>query len=71
MTKSDAVGLFGDVLALSRALGVTRQAIYQWDDDLPHIHSDRVTGAAVRLGLLKLRRSKSDDYRAMIVKRSE
>jgi hypothetical protein len=54
MTKTEAVNLFGSVGALADALGVTRQAIYQWDEDLPDERRDRVVGAAVRLGLMHI-----------------
>ena len=53
MTKAEAVRIFGDSNAdMARALGVTRSAIQQWPDELTQEQSDRVVGAAVRLGLL-------------------
>lgn len=50
MKKSSAVEAFGTVAALAAALGVTRQAIYQWPDELPESVADRVRGAALRTG---------------------
>lgn len=32
MTKQDAIDLFGGIPALADALGITQQAVYQWDD---------------------------------------
>jgi hypothetical protein len=48
MTKSDAVNLFGSVAKLAGALGITQQAIYQWDEDLTQQRADWVVGAALR-----------------------
>lgn len=50
MTKNDAISLFGSVRGLADALDVTRQAIYQWPDNLNSNYQDRVVGAAIRLG---------------------
>jgi hypothetical protein len=55
MTKTQAVALFGgSVGLLARGLGVTTQAISQWPQKLRIEQTDRVTGAAVRLGFLVL-----------------
>lgn len=35
MTKSDAVKAFGSVANLAEALGITREAIYQWPEQIP------------------------------------
>ena len=51
MSKADAIAIFGTAAELSRAIGVTRSAIAQWPDRLDQGQSDRVVGAAVRLGL--------------------
>ena len=48
MTKSDAIQLFGDVKSLSNALNITRQAIYQWPEDINESTKDRIIGAAIR-----------------------
>lgn len=53
LTLSDAVELFGGTkAALAEALGMTRQAITTWPDKLTQTQSDRVVGAAIRLGKL-------------------
>lgn len=52
MTKADAISIFGTVFDLSVAINTTRQAIYQWPDDLDQRRADQVTGAAMRLGKL-------------------
>lgn len=53
MSKDQAIKLFGQVKDLANALGVTRQAIYQWPDELPQHQIDRINGAALRVGLTK------------------
>lgn len=50
MKKIEAIAMFGSPKDLAAALGVTRQAIYQWPEDLSQEASDRVIGAAARLG---------------------
>ncbi|PUB82402.1 MAG: hypothetical protein DBP02_15230 [gamma proteobacterium symbiont of Ctena orbiculata] len=54
MNKQDAISLFSGVPGLANAMGTTRQAIYQWPDDLDQAKIDRVIGAAYRLGKLSL-----------------
>ena len=53
MTKIEAISLFGTVKELALAIKVTRHAVYQWPDELPQPTTDRVMGAAYRLGKLK------------------
>lgn len=51
MTKDQAAELFGGThAALARALDMTRGGISQWPDDLTEAQTDRVLGAAMRLG---------------------
>jgi len=50
MTKAEAIQLFGSKKALAEALGVHRSLISKLPDQLPTKYSDRVTGAAIRLG---------------------
>lgn len=52
MTKRDAIALFGSAANLARALGVSRSAVSQWPAQLDQRTSDRVFGAALRLGKL-------------------
>lgn len=54
MKKTEAIDLFGTPAKLANALGVTRHAIYMWQDDLPQTTVDRVVGAAVRLGKMPM-----------------
>lgn len=35
MTKREAVRLFGSAYRLSQVLGISRQAVSQWPDDVP------------------------------------
>ena len=52
MKKQDALNLFGGrPTDAAKALGVTRQAVNGWDDDLPQRIQDRVIGAAFRIGI--------------------
>lgn len=51
MTKDQAAQIFGKTHAdLARALEMTRGGISQWPDVLTEVQSDRVLGAAIRLG---------------------
>lgn len=51
MTKIEAADLFGGTQsALARALDMTRGGISQWPEDLTEAQTDRVLGAAIRLG---------------------
>ena len=52
MKKQDAIDLFGSGAALARALGVSRQLIWAWPADLDEHQTDRIIGAAIRLGKL-------------------
>jgi len=49
MNKSNAIAIFGGVKKLSDALGIKRQAIYQWKDELTQRQADEIVGAAFRL----------------------
>ena len=52
-TKQEAIQIFGGTMrAVGDALGITRQAVYQWPEVLPQDTSDRLVGAAIRLNLL-------------------
>jgi len=42
MKTKDAVEFFGGHAALADAIGVTRQAIYMWGDDVPELRSYHV-----------------------------
>ncbi len=50
MTKAEAIRMFGSKKALADAMGVHRSLISKLPDELPTKYSDRVTGAAIRLG---------------------
>lgn len=52
MKRQTAIDAFGSVAKLAAALTITRQAVYQWPDDLPLDYADRVRGAAVRCGIV-------------------
>lgn len=58
ITREKAIDLFnGSIEELAQAIGVTRARISQWPPDgpLPTRDSDRVLGAALRLGLLRVK----------------
>ena len=52
MYKSTAIEIFGNLSALADALSTTRQTIYNWPEELEQHQTDRVIGAAIRLGKL-------------------
>lgn len=47
-TKQEAI-FGGTMKAVGDALGIGRQAVYQWPEDLPQDTSDGLLGAAIRL----------------------
>ena len=55
MTKTEAIKLFGNVRELAKALGITTQAIYLWDEELGERRENEIIGTAFKLGLLKKR----------------
>jgi len=52
MTKDYAKYLFGGTQKMADAVGVTRQTIYDWPEDLEQKQSDLVIGAAFRLDIV-------------------
>jgi len=48
MTKTDAIRVFGTRTKLAAALGITKQAISLWPEELDTARADRVRGAALR-----------------------
>ena len=50
MDKAEAIKIFGSLIELARALGVTPSRISQLPEVLNQKDADRVVGAAVRLG---------------------
>ncbi len=50
--KSEAIKIFGNASKLALAVGLSRSRISQWDDRLTQEQTDRVMGAALRLGKL-------------------
>jgi len=50
MKKQDVLELFGGAVKVAEAYGCTRQAVYQWPEDLPASIELRVLGAALRAG---------------------
>lgn len=49
MKKSAAISIFSSGTALAAAVGLTKQAISQWPEELNQARSDMVIGAAIRL----------------------
>lgn len=49
MTKDEAIRYFGGVPALARALGIRRQAIYQWESvpEKQQLRLEKITGGAL------------------------
>lgn len=57
MKKREAVKLFGRTQTeLAAHLGVTKQCVSNWPDELPEPLSDRIVGAAFRKGVLRSRK---------------
>lgn len=53
MKKSEAVRLLGGSVAkMAKALGVSKQRVYQLPEDLDQGQADRVIGAAIRNGYM-------------------
>ena len=50
MTKHDAMKLFqvGSIAELARIIGLTRQAVSAWPEELPIELQDRITGVFLR-----------------------
>lgn len=59
MNKASAIELFGSVTDLAVALGITRQAIYQWPDELAQDQQDRIVGAAIRTDRMRVEQSEA------------
>lgn len=52
MQKSEAVEFFGGVKRLAGELGITRQAIYMWPDEVPDLYQYKLhhlSGGALSL----------------------
>ncbi|MHB8372239.1 MAG: Cro/CI family transcriptional regulator [Thermoplasmataceae archaeon] len=58
MTRAEAIKKFGSVINLAKALGITRQAIYAWPEELPLRLVDEIRGAVERIKEEKLLRQK-------------
>lgn len=54
MDKRHVFQTFGGAAALARLLGIRRQAVYAWPDELPQAQVDRLIGLAFRTGKLHL-----------------
>lgn len=54
MNKKEAALFFGNQTALARGVGLGKSSITEWPSELKWSQSDRVIGAAVRLGKLRL-----------------
>ena len=51
MKKQDAIRFYGSVQKLAQALGIERQAIYQWKDEVPRLRAfelERITGGRLK-----------------------
>ena len=53
MKKEVLKVLWGSLPKAAKALGITKGAIYQWEEHLPLDKIDRVRGAAMRTGVYK------------------
>jgi len=53
MDKQIVIALWHNKRRAAKALGITRQAIQNWPDELPLFQRDRVVGAAIRDGKVR------------------
>ena len=53
MNKRHAFHIFGGPAELARLLGLRRQAVYAWPDELPQKTVDRLIGLAWRLDKIR------------------
>ena len=51
MQKTTAIYFFKGVTNLAKCIGVTRQCVYQWPEELKQKDTDLISGAALRLGI--------------------
>lgn len=52
MTKTEVVRYFKTPKAVAEALGITRQAFYQWPEKIPRLRAyelERISGGALRV----------------------
>lgn len=54
-TKTEAAELWGSQAELGRALGLTRQAIAAWPEELNERQQNEVLGAAIRAGKVNVK----------------
>jgi hypothetical protein len=52
MNRRHVFQVFGGAAELARLLGIRRQAVYAWPDELPQSQVDRLIGLAYRTGKL-------------------
>lgn len=57
LLKQVAINAFGSVLELSKALKITRSAIYQWPEEVAEPRASHVREAARRAGLIRERKT--------------
>jgi len=67
MKKQHAFDVFGGPVELARIMGLRRQSVYAWPDELPQRTIDRLIGIAFRRGqiLELIGASKLDSYRSV------
>lgn len=61
-TKQQATEVFGSNMGIAEALKITKQAISQWPEVLPLWLSDRLVGAAFRVGKMEQGNQKEYPY---------
>ena len=56
MTKNDAIKIFGSVRKLAEALGITEQAVHQWDDNnVPELRVYKIKDILGKEGIKNVR----------------
>lgn len=51
VNKSAVIHSFGGVIALAKALGITRGAVYQWPDEIPEPRASHIREVARHRGI--------------------
>jgi DNA-binding transcriptional regulator YdaS (Cro superfamily) len=63
MKKEDAIAYFGSSSELAKKLGIAKQAISQWGEDVPQLRAfeiERITNSALKADFIPFKQPKKD-----------